>query len=48
MKPIKRYIPPVNPLAKALYVRASFTRNGMRRAYMRRPKFRHGIVIGYK
>ncbi len=49
MKPIKRYIPPVNPLAKTQPVRPTVTRTGeVRKGYVRKPKFRHGIIVGYR
>jgi len=49
VRPIKRYIPAVNPLTKTQYVRPIVTRTGkMRKGYFRKPKFRTGIIIGYR
>jgi len=49
LKPIKRYVPAINPLAKTIYVRPTVTRTGIvRKASIRRPKFRHGITMGYR
>ena len=49
VKPIKRYTPTVNPLAKTQVVRPTVTRTGkFRKGYYRKPKFRTGIVIGYR
>ena len=49
MKVIKRYYPPVNPLPKTQPVRPTLTLAGKpRKGFLRRPKFRKGIVIGFK
>lgn len=49
MKPVKRYYPTSNPLPKTAMVRPYVRRDGkVVRGYLRKPKFRTGVTIGYK
>ena len=48
VKVIKRYYPQVNPLTKTQFVKPTFRNGKFSRGYFRKPKFRKGIVVGYK
>lgn len=49
MKKIKQYYPAENPLAKTQLVRAYVKKDGtVVQAHFSKPKFRKGVVVGYK